>query len=597
MVRGILLAVATAAVLCMSSAVARAEAGYAAGWDDAGNWWYAVSNNRTSKAEAEAAALNLCLQKGPHCKMYGQFNNTCFALAYRIGAFGFRVTTHNNINQAEQNAVADCHRDFGRPCKVGTSFCDTVSEQELIAAGEAERQQREAQAEQERQERELRDRLKREQEKLLALEMEAKKIAEAQLALAQAQLAEQKRRERDQFNVNLAACRNGSIPACDAALNSPAASESDRMQLREWRSNAASLLDQILTYLSPVGSAIANLPATLRALPLSTQITGGIAAILALTLTVVLWPQRKGLSLNPIRLSLTAKSSAARRWLTDVVGRLHERLATQPKITPQEFSVGPENVSPEAPLWQSQSQFSAAPPLVRDTVAAVEAMELTHGYMTEVENDGAGDPDKAARHLNTLSLASKQLAIAERADPDAVLTVPDKEGVPLAFTLLNLKTAALFNEGLCRAPGNKKRAIRVLEQAVALDPHHADAHYWIGVFNAMLLNKSAAVAAFEKAVSLDPKNIEYRKELERARNISVTEVAYDRTAGAVVKTVQIGRWLWAGFWLFFIGAFVIALIRQDWITAAAIWAMFVGFGLILWAITYVRQWFRENVPF
>ena len=61
----------------------------------------------------------------------------------------------------------------------------------------------------------------------------------------------------------------------------------------------------------------------------------------------------------------------------------------------------------------------------RDSVTAVRALELAHAYMRDVADDLSkivGDPAKSAAALNDLSLASKELGTAERADATVTLS-------------------------------------------------------------------------------------------------------------------------------------------------------------------------------
>jgi tetratricopeptide (TPR) repeat protein len=194
-------------------------------------------------------------------------------------------------------------------------------------------------------------------------------------------------------------------------------------------------------------------------------------------------------------------------------------------------------------MTRSANYTSRDPP--RDSVTAVRALELAHAYLSEVADDlgkVAGDPARTAAALNTLSLASKELDKVARADRTASLTVDDKDCGVRIFTLNDLKAFALLYEGLCRSLEDPRRAIRILEQATAIAPDAAEAHYWIGVLNIDLSHRKRAVAALERAVTLDPDNLEYRKALGRAESISGAQGAFERAATGVSRTARAIKW-------------------------------------------------------
>ena len=162
-------------------------------------------------------------------------------------------------------------------------------------------------------------------------------------------------------------------------------------------------------------------------------------------------------------------------------------------------------------------------PEIRDTPAAMAALELAQSYIEEVreaDTPGFEDEDVRKAHLNTLSLAAKQLDAASRLDPDAVLEGENQEGVPYRFTINELKAQALFIEGVTHHAYDTRRAVPALQMAIALDPRHAPALYALGLTQAANMNKAEAVMAFERAVALDPQNLTYRKELDRAQNMT-----------------------------------------------------------------------------
>ena len=256
---------------------------------------------------------------------------------------------------------------------------------------------------------------------------------------------------------------------------------------------------------------------------------------------------------------------------------------------------------PSAPMldapWPAPPSLPAAASIAeapRDTATAVEAMHLAFAYFMEFQEHverAITDPAFAAHTLNTLSLISRQIEIAERADPSATLTVEDSDGSPITFTLTSMKANALYNEALCRADANPNKAINILEQALELSPGAPNAYYWIGMINASLLNKQAAIDAFETAAALDPSNIEFRKELVRAQAISGSQVAYDRAARGVRTTIKIGRWVWYGFWIFAGISLVVAINKGDAGSAISILFLFGALGFALLGIDKVKAWF------
>ena len=157
-------------------------------------------------------------------------------------------------------------------------------------------------------------------------------------------------------------------------------------------------------------------------------------------------------------------------------------------------------------------------------------------YLTEVrEADRPAFDDELTRkqHLNTLSLAAKQLEKAESLDPDAVYEREADDGTPLRFSVSEVKAEALFLEGMTHSTYDMKRAIPSLMKATALNPDDPCAFFALGIVHAANHNKKQALAAFRRAVALDPKNLTYRKELNRVENMTAAEIAaYKATRGA-----------------------------------------------------------------
>lgn len=190
----------------------------------------------------------------------------------------------------------------------------------------------------------------------------------------------------------------------------------------------------------------------------------------------------------------------------------------------------------------------------RDTAGALAALELAFAYIEEVRDaDRPRLEDVAERkhQLNTLALAAKQLDLAGKLDPDAILEGTTDED-DYRVSINELKAEALLLEGTTHQLYDIKRAIPALVAATTLNPNSARAFYLLGLTYAANMSKSKAVAAFEQAVALDPKNIAYRsKELNRAQSLSGGEIAAyratragERLFDAGVKTANAGIVTW-----------------------------------------------------
>lgn len=405
------------------------------------------------------------------------------------------------------------------------------------------------------------------------------------------------------------ACEGGAMDACDRALASRAVTDADRPRLNEWRI-AASPVHRAIATLSIYGATAVEtaqaLPTIIRELPLSTQITGGVATMLALALAMVVVrrapataapaaPVGQGASTPaPVAAATAAPSRPRRRPLRRKLWRGYVRLLHWRRWYASAKPV--KDVPPKA-VSAPAAAVAALQDRPRDTETAVDAMQLALAYIAEFTDDlgnALDDPAYAARVLNTLSLISRQIEIADRADPTAIVTIETDKGEEITHSVTTLKAAAIYYEAMCRMAADPKRSLRLLEQVLEHTPDAAHAYFWIGTLNADMLNKGAAVAAFEKAVALDPRNMDYRKELVRAQSISGSQIAYDRAATGVRTTVSIAKWLWFGFWASAIFSFVAAVVRGNALEAAGIFFVFMFFGAILRGINIVRSWFGAN---
>jgi tetratricopeptide (TPR) repeat protein len=361
----------------------------------------------------------------------------------------------------------------------------------------------------------------------------------------------------EKYSTDRRACRSGSVPSCDAALASPAISPDDQSLLREWRLAASPfhrVLATLSTYLDVVTTAAMDSIAVVRNLPTSTHVTGGMAAILALALAALaIRNRRPAQAASPDPDTAPAPSSDADNASSPRLGRDgdgHQHRRTKPLsefFTPAS-GPAPENAPPPIPTQ------SPPPSVVRDTPGALAALELAYAYIEEIRDANApalDDEDTRKRHLNTLALAAKQLDAAQKLDPDAILEGQDENDIPYRYSVNELKADALLLEGITHQTYDTKRAIPALRRAITLNPNSAAAFYVLGLTHAANRNKAEAVAAFQRAVVLDPKNLSYRKELDRAQNLSGAEIAAykatragERIFDAGVKTANAGIMAW-----------------------------------------------------
>ena len=277
-------------------------------------------------------------------------------------------------------------------------------------------------------------------------------------------------------------CRTGSAAACDRALASPAVAEEQRPLLNEWRS-AASPFNRAMAHAGTVARTAIDGVNVIRSLPAFAQVTGGLAAVLALALAAMALRRRHPSS-----------------------------------------SAGPQ---------------AAAPSASRDTPAAIEALELAHAYVDEVreaDTPTLEDHELRNHHLDLLALASRQLDAAQRLDPNAVLEGLDKSRIAYRFSIDELRADALLLEGITHHTHDLKRAIPPLREATTLNPNRAYAFYVLGLTYAANLDKSGAVAALRRAVALNPQNLSYRKELNRAQSLSAREIAAH-------KATRFAKWI------------------------------------------------------
>jgi hypothetical protein len=377
------------------------------------------------------------------------------------------------------------------------------------------------------------------------------------------------------LDADMQACQAGAVAACEAALGSPAVREYQRATVQEWRI-AASYYYRARAFVSQqvdnVTAGVSEFITAVRSLPTSTHVTGGIAATLALALAGVALrnrPRPVGPTQPDIPVASAPRPSAIRRSTTGLVRRVHSvyrRVSRRLRRTWIGFLAArrrqpPLPVPAQAVRLQEPALPAVIPVAQRDTPAALAAMELAYAYIDEVRvGDIPAFDDQATRkqHLNTLSLASKQLDAAQKFDPDAILEGQDDNEQPYSFSVNELKARALLIEGMTHQVYDTRRAIPALVAATRADPTFAQAFYALGLTHAENMNKGHAIEAFQRAVALDPKNLTYRKELNRVENVTGAEIAgyrvtragekiFDagiKTANAGIRVWNVGIFIW-----------------------------------------------------
>jgi len=183
----------------------------------------------------------------------------------------------------------------------------------------------------------------------------------------------------------------------------------------------------------------------------------------------------------------------------------------------------------------------------RDTTGAIAALELAQAYLEEVrdaEVPGYAEATLRKLHLNTLALATGQLERGKDLDPDAFLEGNDAQGNPRRLGFNELKAEALLLEGLTHQANDVRRAIVALAASTVLRPDNPHAFFALGLSRAAIGQKTGAVEALRQAVAINPKSIIYRKELNRAENLTAVEVAGYRSTrvGDRIVNAEISRW-------------------------------------------------------
>lgn len=179
-----------------------------------------------------------------------------------------------------------------------------------------------------------------------------------------------------------------------------------------------------------------------------------------------------------------------------------------------------------------------------DTPAALRALKLAASYLSAIPEDMSFAEEQDAKTARTtLALAAKQLDIAHRADPNAMLGDDDDK-----MTQGELRAMVLMRESQSWFPHNQSKAIRIIEQAKLACPEAEGLWFWSGWYNYEQRNRAAAIADFQRTLEPDPDHILALKYLDRAQNMGGAEIAMfkvtnarDNTIIGVQKTVSIVR--------------------------------------------------------
>ena len=334
-------------------------------------------------------------------------------------------------------------------------------------------------------------------------------------------------------------CQGGSYTACETALASPGLDPDQRTRVMAWKQEAdpfAKAMAYIEQQFAALKAGIATVSVDIGYRPPSFDAVaarlGALVPLLSLllaslALSAVLLRHRHVLARAVVQAGqqIVARMPDWRAALSQCSGPVKKAWGwlIDPLLAPTPAG-SPADPAPKRTVKH------------RDTPGALAAMELAMAYLAEVraaERPAFDDKITRKAHLNTLSLAVKQLECAAKLDPDAVLESTTDDGEPLRVTLAQIKADALFLEGLTHHTYDVRRAIPALVKSTEIDPNEPTAFYALGIVHAANHNKKKAVAALARAVALDPSNLDYRKELNRVESMTAAEIAaYKATRGA-----------------------------------------------------------------
>ena len=189
-----------------------------------------------------------------------------------------------------------------------------------------------------------------------------------------------------------------------------------------------------------------------------------------------------------------------------------------------------------------RSRAQPAPPdpaSLRDPESARAALKLANAYLQELDGDNSiSDPDHAQAARSTLALAARQLQIARAADDSIAFEHQAGDGSTITLSQTKLRAFTIFMEAITYFEADPRRAVTLLQQSIAIDPDHAQAHAKLGSLHYLARDRAQAIAALEQAVRLDPDDIEIVKLLDRARNMTRAEILAYKATNAATTTVS-----------------------------------------------------------
>ena len=340
-------------------------------------------------------------------------------------------------------------------------------------------------------------------------------------------------------------CRAGTLSSCDTALASPAASGWERTEMTLWRTDAARVPQATAVVPASSSGEIGNSALVTGSINRISQpapmtpITSVVAALVVLT-GAFLALRNRPLSPQPESNTEPDSSGVKKRsetWLASFRRMLPEPSVAAGPATPEPAKSQTETPQPAKAAEQRLATKAEAPEQrAIDTPAALRALRLAQSYLEETDGGNFSDPDSARTLRTTLALASRQLDIAFRADPNAKLESEVGETISQA----HLRSRVLCQEALTWEMENLTKATAIAERATIADPDSASAFHVLGVLHYENRNRGDAIAALTKASELDPGNIEIFKILDRAQNMGAGEVATFKATRAGIRVANAG---------------------------------------------------------
>jgi hypothetical protein len=204
-----------------------------------------------------------------------------------------------------------------------------------------------------------------------------------------------------QYARDFSACRDGTVSACTSALASPAAKESDRATLQQWRAQASPIyraLDFAQQLSSSALASTQSLATSIRELPTSTHIAGGIAAGLALALIGLVAVRRRAPSAPDAGEQRRSPPRAAGFVPDDTIaagphmGSAPDPAPTDPPAGPPEAEA-PADAEPHQPLSHDLAELApdSPPPQIAAPPPSAPAL-LAAGAAATAGADGASFP-------------------------------------------------------------------------------------------------------------------------------------------------------------------------------------------------------------